>query len=226
VFIFPVFKQAYYFVVMFFFSFITKEFAFKYLSNQCNKYHIALKKVIDESQYEIFPKNSRAWEAWLSWCNQYQLLMSVANNPVLRENVDMRTCCRESSGCFPLKNIGHQKGCMLLYFRDFSLHGKVLHKFSGDGQYSAKSAYESLFHGTVIVSPYDKIWTIFFIWLVVGERCWMADRLERRGLLHPSCCPLCDQDAENINHLLLTWYSHENFGSSFCARSACMISLP
>jgi hypothetical protein len=125
VFIFPVFKQAYYFVVMFFFSFITKEFAFKYLSNQCNKYHIALKKVIDESQYEIFPKNSRAWEAWLSWCNQYQLLMSVANNPVLRENVDMRTCCRESSGCFPLKNIGHQKGCMLLYFRDFSLHGKV-----------------------------------------------------------------------------------------------------
>lgn len=58
--------------------------------------------------------------------------------------------------------IGHQKGCMLLYFRDFSLHGKVLHKFSGDGQYSAKSAYESLFHGTVIFSPYDKIWTIFF----------------------------------------------------------------
>jgi hypothetical protein len=51
--------------------------------------------------------------------------------------------------------IGHQKGCMLLYFRDFSLHGKVLHKFSGDGQYSAKSAYESLFHGTVIFSPYE-----------------------------------------------------------------------
>jgi hypothetical protein len=31
-------------------------------------------------------------------------------------------------------------------------------KFSGDGQYSAKSSYESLFHGTVIFSPYDRIW--------------------------------------------------------------------
>ena len=155
--------------------------------------------------------------------------MSVANNPVLRENVDMRTCCRQSSGCFPLKNkvyCGHWTSERLyVYFRDSSLHGKVLHKFSGDGQYSAKSAYESLFHGNVILSPCDKIGP-FFIWLVVGERCWTSDRLARRGLLHPSCCPLCDHDAENINHLLLTWSSHENFGSSFCAGSACMISFP
>ena len=44
----------------------------------------------------------------------------------------------------------------------------------------------------------------FFMWLVVHERCWMADRLTRRGLPHPSCCPLCDQEEENTNHLLST----------------------
>lgn len=42
------------------------------------------------------------------------------------------------------------------------------------------------------------------MWLVIRERCWTADRLARRGLPHPSCCPLCDQEEENINHLLST----------------------
>jgi hypothetical protein len=43
----------------------------------------------------------------------------------------------------------------------------------------------------------------FFIWLVEHDRCWTADRLEKRGLNHPECCPLCDQEAETINHLLV-----------------------
>jgi len=30
-----------------------------------------------------------------------------------------------------------------------------------------------------------------------------ADRLARRGLQHPPCCPLCDQEGETINHLLV-----------------------
>jgi hypothetical protein len=44
----------------------------------------------------------------------------------------------------------------------------------------------------------------FFMWLVVRDRCWAADHLARRGLPHPGCCPLCDQDEEDINHLLST----------------------
>ena len=32
-----------------------------------------------------------------------------------------------------------------------------------------------------------------FIWLAVKNRCWMADRLAKRGLPHPGSCPLCDQ---------------------------------
>jgi hypothetical protein len=35
------------------------------------------------------------------------------------------------------------------------------------------------------------------------RRCWTADRLRKRGLDHPECCPLCDQEHETINHLLV-----------------------
>jgi hypothetical protein len=37
-------------------------------------------------------------------------------------------------------------------------------------------------------------------------RYWTADRLARRGLPHPECCPLslCDQHEETIEHLLIS----------------------
>jgi len=40
--------------------------------------------------------------------------------------------------------------------------------------------------------------------LVDHDRCWIADRLARRGLPHPDRCPHCDQAEESINHLLLS----------------------
>ena len=43
----------------------------------------------------------------------------------------------------------------------------------------------------------------FFMWLVVHNKCWTADRLACRGLPRLECCPLCDQDDETINHLLV-----------------------
>ena len=42
------------------------------------------------------------------------------------------------------------------------------------------------------------------MWLVAHNRCWTADRLAKRGLAHPEKCPLCDQEEETINHLLLS----------------------
>jgi len=39
---------------------------------------------------------------------------------------------------------------------------------------------------------------------VAHNRCWTADRLARRGLPHPEQCPLCDQEDETINHLLVS----------------------
>jgi hypothetical protein len=42
------------------------------------------------------------------------------------------------------------------------------------------------------------------MWLVAHDRCWTADRLAKRGMPHPAQCPLCDQEEENINHLLVS----------------------
>ena len=39
--------------------------------------------------------------------------------------------------------------------------------------------------------------------MAAHNRCWTADRLARRGLPHPDRCPLCDQEEENIQHLLV-----------------------
>jgi len=41
-----------------------------------------------------------------------------------------------------------------------------------------------------------------FIWLAIQNRCWTADRLQKRGLPHPAHCPLCDQEDETVQHLL------------------------
>ena len=78
-----------------------------------------------------------------------------------------------------------------------------------DGSYSAKSAYAGLPQGTFSFRSWVRIWKSwapgkcqFFMWLVVRDRCWMADRLVKWGLPHPSRC--CNQKEENINHLLLS----------------------
>ena len=51
---------------------------------------------------------------------------------------------------------------------------------------------------------------------VVGysESFWTADRLQKRGLPHPERCPFCDQEDENIQHILIScvfarqfWYA-------------------
>lgn len=90
---------------------------------------------------------------------------------------------------------------------------------SASGSYSSKSAYDHLFEGSVKFKPANRIWRScalprckFFIWLAALNRCWISDRLDRRGLDHPECCPLCAQEQETIEHLLVTcvfgeiWY--------------------
>jgi len=44
----------------------------------------------------------------------------------------------------------------------------------------------------------------FFMWLVAHDRYWAVDRLAKQGLPHPEQCPLCDQEEETINHLLVS----------------------
>jgi hypothetical protein len=84
-------------------------------------------------------------------------------------------------------------------------------QFASTGKYSAKSAYEAMFIGATQFNPWERIWRSwapgkcqFFMWLVAHNKCWTADRLAKKGLPHPEHCPLCDQDEETINHLLLS----------------------
>jgi hypothetical protein len=61
--------------------------------------------------------------------------------------------------------------------------------WSGDGVYSAKSAYNAFFAGRARYSTASQIWRYraqygckFFAWIVSRDRCWTDDRMERRGL--------------------------------------------
>jgi hypothetical protein len=83
-------------------------------------------------------------------------------------------------------------------------------RLSASGKYTAKSTYDALFEGALSFAPYERIWKSwappkcrFFMWLVAHNRCWTADRLARRGLPHSDRCLLCDQEEENIQHLLI-----------------------
>jgi len=42
------------------------------------------------------------------------------------------------------------------------------------------------------------------MWTIAHKKCWIADRLARKGLCHPTACPLCDQTDETIDHLLVS----------------------
>lgn len=94
----------------------------------------------------------------------------------------------------------------------------IVWRFAANGRYSAQSAYENLLQGKTVFDPYERIWKSwapgrckFFMWLVTLNRCWTADRLARRNLDHPVHCPLCDQDTETINHLLLSCFFAREF---------------
>jgi hypothetical protein len=82
--------------------------------------------------------------------------------------------------------------------------------WGADGVYSSKSCYLGMFHGKVAMAGALQVWKSrapakcrFFLWLVLRDRCWTEDRLERRGLSRPLACPFCDQSQESITHLLL-----------------------
>jgi hypothetical protein len=59
------------------------------------------------------------------------------------------------------------------------------------------------------------------MWLVAHKRCWTADRLYKQELSHPECCPLCDQEFEDIDHLLVGCV----FSRQFCYRWFGQVNL-
>ena len=96
----------------------------------------------------------------------------------------------------------------------FQLNGledRHIWKFEPGGCYSSKSAYRAYFQGPVTFEPWRRLWKSWapnkckvFLWLAIRNRCWTADRLEKRGLPHPEQCPLCDKADETVQHLLVS----------------------
>ena len=84
-------------------------------------------------------------------------------------------------------------------------------KLESSGSFSTKSAYRAFFFGSITFEPWKRLWKSWapgkcktFIWLAIRNRCWTADRLQKRGLPHPDHCPLCDQEEETVQHILTT----------------------
>ena len=90
------------------------------------------------------------------------------------------------------------------------IHDTITWKLTTSGEYSCKSAYLAQFGG-LILSPMDSLvwkhWAPpkckFFAWLILQNRIWTNDRLERRGWPNGKLCPLCRCVDETACHLLL-----------------------
>jgi hypothetical protein len=81
---------------------------------------------------------------------------------------------------------------------------------SNDNVFSAKSMHSAFFAEMTRSPTTDLIWKSrgpygckFFAWLATRNRCWMADRIQRHGLQHPTTFPMCDHEPEALQHILL-----------------------
>ena len=85
----------------------------------------------------------------------------------------------------------------------------IVWKLSNNGCYSAKSAYMAQFLSltssvmpTLVWKPWAPPKCKLFAWLVLQNRIWTADRLERRGWDNCGRCKLCNRVQESAAHLL------------------------
>jgi hypothetical protein len=105
-------------------------------------------------------------------------------------------------------------------------------RLANSGKYSAKAAYESLFLGSTQFEPCERIWHSwpptkckFFMWLVAHKRCWTADRLQKRGLPHPTVSLFV---IKNLKILITCWWGVfflDNSGTDGLGRSIYRASL-
>ena len=80
-----------------------------------------------------------------------------------------------------------------------------------NGQYSATSAYEMQFEGSIRFSFRDTIWNSgaplkcrVFCWLALRGKCNTADCLQKKGWPHNAACVFCLSEQETALHLLAT----------------------
>lgn len=80
--------------------------------------------------------------------------------------------------------------------------------FEPSGIYSTKSAYNLQFNATIQTNFKQLIWQVwapgkhkFFCWLLLQDRLWCNDRLQRRGWTNGYFCQLCMRNLECSMHL-------------------------
>ncbi|ONM62498.1 Tudor/PWWP/MBT superfamily protein [Zea mays] len=67
-----------------------------------------------------------------------------------------------------------------------------------------------LLQSSTVFGHYPLVWKScppkcrLFLCLVAHMRCWTADRLAKKGMDHPTRCLLCDQEAESLDHLVVS----------------------
>lgn len=103
-------------------------------------------------------------------------------------------------------------------------------QFASTGKYSAKSAYEAMFIGAIQCNSWERIWKswapgVFFSCgrlhiTSVGR----LISLQKKGLLHPEHCLLCDQEEETIDHLLVSYVFSRQIWFMSCNDSVCKSS--
>jgi len=84
-------------------------------------------------------------------------------------------------------------------------------KWTSDGTFTTASAYQAFFVGQHALPGARELKRTkapgrckFFLWLAMHDRCWTAVRRKRHNLQDNDSCNLCDQQPEEISHLLLS----------------------
>jgi hypothetical protein len=78
-------------------------------------------------------------------------------------------------------------------------------RFTTNGKFSVKSAYEGFFCGSVKFEPFERIWRTwalvkcqFLGWLVALNKYWTVDRLAKRGMDYPEKCPFATRKKKTL----------------------------
>jgi hypothetical protein len=92
-----------------------------------------------------------------------------------------------------------------------SQEDEIKWKWTTSGSYSAKSAYRAQFFGSYCSFDNKSIWSakvedkhLFFAWLLLQCKLLTTDNLAARSWPCNPICPLCDQEQETVEHLVLT----------------------
>lgn len=105
--------------------------------------------------------------------------------------------------------------------------------WTASGTYSAKSAYAMQFEGTNSSACAAEIWKPwapskckFFLWLLLQNRIWTADRLLQRGWPNDYFCPLCERNLETVTHMIIECPFSRGLWASVSTWSACSTLCP